>query len=138
MYEGLPFTLQLPTLDHVLHQILSLQNPRLMKADISWAFRNIPIDPRDAIKCGIKHMGQYYVDKRLVFGAVSGTMIFQRISDAVRFMLKERGVHVWNYIDNTFAAVEKEGAMEKFELLCDCMSDLGLPLNPNKVQAPNE
>ena len=106
VYEGTHFTLQLPALDHVLHQILQLENPRLIKADISRAFRNVPIDPRDAIKCGIQHEEAFYVDRRLVFGAVNGTMIFQRISDAVRFILREQGLSVWNYLDDMFAAKE--------------------------------
>ena len=93
-YEGIHFQLQLPTLDHVLNQILHLKNPRLIKADISWAFRNVPVDPGDAIKCGIAHEGHYYVDKHLVFGAMNGTMIFQRISDA---MLKCENIQVWTY-----------------------------------------
>ena len=37
-YEGIPFRLQLPTIDHVLEQISSLKNPKLVKADISRAF----------------------------------------------------------------------------------------------------
>ena len=78
------------------------------------------------------------MDKRLVFGAVNGTMIFQRISDAVRFILREQGLSVWNYIDDMFAAVENEGAAEKFNLLCDSISQLGLPLNPDKDQAPSK
>ena len=67
-YEGLEFILQLPTLDHLLQQALSLNIPKLIKVDISRAFRNVPIDPRDAVKCGIKHEGKFYLDKFLVFG----------------------------------------------------------------------
>ena len=89
-YEGREFTLQLPTLDHVLHQILQLREPKLIKADISWAFRNVPIDPGNAIKCGLEHDEQFYIDKQLVFGAVNGTMIFQRISDAIRYIYKSK------------------------------------------------
>ena len=44
-YEGQAFTLQLPSIDHVLHQILQLKKPKLIKADISRTFRNVPIDP---------------------------------------------------------------------------------------------
>ena len=45
VYEGQAFTLQSPSLDHVLQQILQLNKPKLIKADISRAFRNVPIDP---------------------------------------------------------------------------------------------
>ena len=65
-YEGEEFSLQLPTLDHVLSQILNLKNPKLVKADISRAFRNVPLDPRDAVKCGIQHRGQFYIDSHSV------------------------------------------------------------------------
>ena len=59
-----------------------------MKADISRAFRNVPGDPRDAIKCGIQHEGQYYMDKTLVFGAVKVTMIFHLQCSALHFVSK--------------------------------------------------
>ena len=59
LYEGEPFQLQLQTVDHVLDQLLQLKDPRLVKADISRAFRNVPVDPRDAIKCGVAFNGQF-------------------------------------------------------------------------------
>ena len=43
-----------------------------MKVDISRAFRNVMIDPRDAIKCGIQHKNNIFIDKAMVFGAVMG------------------------------------------------------------------
>ena len=105
-----------------------------MKADISRAFKIVPVDPHDAIKCGIQHNGKFYIDKRLVFGADNGTMIFQRISDAVWFTLAQGGLNVWNYIDDTFAAAEEKGANQKFDLMCSTITDVGLPLNPDKVE----
>ena len=60
-YEGIPFTLQLPTLDHMLAQILELNKPKLIKVDVSRAFRNVPIDPRDAIQCGFQQDGSYFI-----------------------------------------------------------------------------
>ena len=56
-------------------------------------------NPRDAIKCGIAHEGKFFVDKHLVFGAVNVTMVFQRISDASRFMLKCEKIQVYNYFN---------------------------------------
>ena len=77
------------------------------------------------------------MDMRLVFGAVNGTMLFQRCSDAIRFMLQEDGIHVWNYIDDTFTAVESVGSEEKFHTICDLITSLGLPLNADKVAPPD-
>ena len=137
-YEDVPFTLQLPTLDHLLGQITSRKDPYLIKADIARAFRNVPIDPRDAIKCGIAHKGSYFIDKNLVFGAVMGTMFFQRISSAIKFILEQENTVIWSYIDDLFAAVEGREAQDKFEKMCSTVTDLGLPLNPDKVKSPNK
>ena len=136
-YEGIDFQLQLPTLDHVLNQLLHLKAPLLVKADISRAFRNVPIDPRDAIKCGIAFDGKYCVDKFLIFGAMNGTMIFQRISDAIRYILAQENMPVWNYIDNIFAAWEEQGSGDKFKDMCKLIHDLGLLLNDKKVELPS-
>ena len=81
---------------------------------------------------------QFCVDKFLVFGAVNGTMIFQRISDAIRHMLRQDDMVVWNYIDDVFAAWEAEGSDSKFSDMCQLKSDLGLPLNPKKVEPPSD
>ena len=75
-YEGVAFTLQLLTLDHLLDQVIQLKESRLFKVDVLRAFRNMLVDLRDAIKCGFQLDNKYYVDKCLVFGAVNGTAIF--------------------------------------------------------------
>ena len=41
-YEGQDVSLKLPSLDHLVEEILRLDNPMLVKADISRAFRSIP------------------------------------------------------------------------------------------------
>ena len=89
-HEGHNFELKLPTMDHIVDQILHTNDPLLMKVDISLAFRNVMVDPRDAIKCGIQHNGQFFIDKALVFEAVMGTKIFQRISDAIAFIMIQK------------------------------------------------
>ena len=53
-YDGLPFQLKLPSLDSLLPALNCLgENARLFKIDISRAFRNVRIDPGDAIHLGI-------------------------------------------------------------------------------------
>ena len=98
--------------------------------------RNVSIDPRDAIKCGIMHGNQYFVDTCLVFGAVNGTLIFQSISDAIRHILLQEGVEVWNYIDDVFAAIEGDAADDSFHQVHTLITRLGLPLNPDKLSPP--
>ena len=109
-----------------------------MKVDISRAFRNIMIDPRDAIKCGIRHKGQYYIDKALVFGAIMGTKIFQRISDAITYIMQQKNIHIWNYIDDIFLARDSTDATVVFKDLVDLVEELGLPINKSKLTPPTQ
>ena len=52
-------------------------------------------------------------------------------------MLQEAGIQVLNYIDDTFTAVESDGSEDKFHAICDLITTLGLPLNPDKVAPHN-
>ena len=71
VYDMSHFSLNLLGLDNLLSSLRDLgQSARLFKGDISWAFRNVPMDPADAIHLGIKWQGKYYIDKHLAFGAV--------------------------------------------------------------------
>ena len=101
-------------------------------------FRNLRVDPGDAIKLGIQFGGKYYLDRSLAFGAVNGTAIFQRVTDAIRKILACRDVRVWNYIDNIFACVEEKFADEAFRKLKGLITNLGLPIKPDKVVTPSD
>ena len=137
MYDGAPFKLSLPSLDDLLPTLQSLgENARIFKVDISRAFRNVPVDPGDAIHLGMKWRDKFYVDKFLAFGAVHGTAIFQRITDFIRFILAEQGFVVFNYIDDIYACCHFNRAKDAFEALNDVIREVGLPINPQKVFAP--
>ena len=110
----------------------------VFKVDISRAFRNVLIDPADAIHLGIKWQEKFYLDKNLAFGAVHGTAIFERISNFIRFILANKGIQVWNYIDDIYACCHKDKADEAFHTLLQVINSIGLPVNPKKVFQPCE
>ena len=92
-FDDRPFSLKLPSLDHLLPDLEKWgSEARLFKLDISRAFRNVRVDPCDAIHLGINWQNKYYIDKNLAFGAVHGTAIFERISDLIRFILAKQGI----------------------------------------------
>ena len=133
-YDGAPFSLTLPNLNYLIHHIIhSKGNPKIMKTDIARAFRNVRVDPADALKLVIQHGGKFYVDKSLAFGVVHGTAIFQRISDAIRAFLKMEGIMVWNYIGDIFACAEESEEERVFNQLYQLIQALGLPINTGKV-----
>ena len=139
VYDGYPFVLTLPSLDHLIHDILNCPGrPKPIKIDISRAFRNIRVDPGDAIKLGMQFEGKYYLDRSLVFGAINSTAISPRVTDAIRKILAHRGVRVWNYIDDIFACVEADAADAAFTELQGLIMNLGLSINPDKVVTPSD
>ena len=135
-YDGQPYELTLPNLDCLLGDILKCEQPKLIKVDIVCAFRNVRIDPGDSVKLAIQHQGKFYIDKSLAFGAANGTVIFQRISDAIRRILLNEEINVWNYIDDIFACVDHTEAHRVFNRLVQLIQELGLPINLDKVVAP--
>ena len=137
-YDGVQYNLTLPNLDALIVDVAHMQNPRVFKIDIAKAFMNVRVDPGDALKLTMCHGGKYYVDRSLSFGAVHGTAIFQRITDAVRKILASENIRVYNYIDDIFACAEESVAHEAFRRLEELIGELGLPINRDKVVAPAE
>ena len=108
----------------------------LFKVDVARAFRNVRIDPGDAIHLSIRWRDQYFLDKNLAFAAVHGTAIFQRITDLVRYLMAKQGFAVHNYIDNIYAVCHRDHVNEAYETLKKILTSMGLPLNLKKVFSP--
>ena len=137
-FDGDPFTLKLPSLDHLLPDLERWgADARLFKLDISRAFRNVRVDPGDAIHLGIKWKDNYYIDKNLAFGAVHGTAIFERISNLIRYILAKQGFKVLNYIDDIYAVCHKDTAQTAYETLISVVKKIGLPINISKLFSPS-
>ena len=137
-FDGDPFTLKLPSLDQLLPDLERWgADARLFKLDISRAFRNVRVDPGDAIHLGIKWEDNYYIDKNLAFGAVHGTAIFERISNLIRYILAKQGFKVLNYIDDIYAVCHKDTAQVAYETLISVVKKIGLPINISKLFPPS-
>ena len=100
-YLGTDFILTFPTVDDIIQEVKSLgKGCHLYKVDISRAFRHVKIDPRDYDLLGLEWRNASYFDTCLPFGNRHGTQIFQRISDAVRYVMRQKGFRVLNYMDD--------------------------------------
>ena len=101
-YLDTDFILTLPTIDLITDKVRKLGKGSLLyKIDISRAFQHVKIDPRDYFLLSLRHQN-YFQDTCLPFGFRHGSRIFQRISDAIHFILKSRGYGIINYIDDIF------------------------------------
>ena len=107
----------------------------LYKIDISRAFRHIKIDPRDYFLLGLRHK-DYYLDTCLPFGFRHGSGIFQRLSDAIRFIMKSQGYDVINYIDDIIGFGTITTAKSSFETLTNLLQKLVLDISIKKLVHP--
>ena len=97
-YIGTDFTLSLPTIDHITNQVKAIgRGCQLYKVDISRAFHHIKLDPLDYDLLGLS-WHHLYVDTCVPFGSRHGSQIYQRYSDAVRFIMRKHGHKIVGYV----------------------------------------
>ena len=135
-YLGTEFVLTLLSIDMITNKVKQFGRGSLLyKIDISRAFRHVKIDPRDYFLLGLKHQ-DYYLDTCLPFGYRNGSGIFQRISDAIRFIIKSQGHDVINYIDDVIGFGTVTTAKPSFETLTTLLQKLGLDISIKKLVQP--
>ena len=106
--------------------------------DVAHAFHNLRVNLADALKLGIRWAYEFYVDLVIVFGWTHGSGSFQILSDAIAHIMDKKGVKLHCYIDEYIVVTSKSKAAEQFEMLCDLLHELGLPLNKNKLTPPSK
>ena len=99
-YLGTDFVLTYPSVHNITDEVFKLgKGCQIFKIDISRAFRHVPIDSGDLDLLGL-YWDNYFLDFSLPFGYKHGSSMFQRISDAVRSIMRQEGHSIWNYIDD--------------------------------------
>ena len=137
LIDGSKFALKLPTIDNIVAAIEEVGEGALMaKIDVARAFRNLRVDPSDALKFGIKWDNKYFLDKEIAFRWVHGTSAFQMVSDAVTYVMSKHQHKVLAYIDDYIIISSPDTAKEAFDELFQLLQDLGLPINHKKVCSP--
>ena len=126
------------TVDHLSTMVLCQgRGAFLVKADITEAYRMVPVHPCDQHLLGVQWEGNVYVDLVLSFGLRSAPSIFLAVADALQWILVQKGLKVLHYLDD-FIIVSgsyKEAAEQK-QLLIDTFKLLGIPLESSKLEGP--
>ena len=136
-YMGTDFHLTFPTIDDLTTELVKLgRGAHLYKIDVSRAFRHLPIDPFDYDLLGLYWDG-FYLDKNLPFGTRHGSQFFQRTSDTVRYVMRQGGFDVLNYIDDFLGFGVPSVAKQSFDALFDVMLNLGLTISQKKLVPPS-
>ena len=138
-FDGSEFALKLPTIENIAEDIRNTHDdPVMIKVDVARAFRNLRVDPADSLKFGIKWENVYYLDLAIAFGWVHGTSAFQLCSDAIAFIMKKHNIALHVYIDDYIAVIPRDRAQDAFQRLCDVLTELGLPMNQEKLTGPTK
>ena len=133
-YLGTDFSLHLPTIDHITDQLKLLgRGCHLYKIDISRAFRHIKVDYNIL---GLS-WHDVYVDTCNAFGSRHGFQIFQRCSDAIRFIMKKMGHKIIGYIDDYVGFGVPSDAKASFDCLYDLLQELGLTISSKTLIPPS-
>ena len=137
-YLNEPISLRLPGTD-ALQIIIRDKGPgcHLFKKDLSRAYRQLRVDPRDYSYLGFRHNGLLYFDIAPPFGLRSATMMCQRTTCAVTFMFRSLGFDCTNYIDDYGGAEIPAKSREAFDALGHLLLDLGLQSSPDKDSPPS-
>ena len=73
----------------------------LVKLDLKEAYRAIPVHPSDQRLLAVSWMGSTYIDKALPFGLRSAPKLFTALTDAMMWVLHQRGVvTALHYLDD--------------------------------------
>ena len=119
-------------MDDIVEDILSTDDPVIFKVDVPCAFRNLCVNPVDAVKFGISWNDQFCIDLSIAFCWTHMSAAFQMTSDTIAFMMKDLGCKVDAYIDDYVVVAPKSRANEFFHALASLLQDLGLPVNLDK------
>ncbi len=134
--------LQLASVDDAARIIADTgQGTLLGKVDIEQAYRNVPVHPGDRWLLGMEWKGQGFIDTALPFGLRSAPKIFCALSDALQWILQEKGVrHSVKYIDDflVFGAPGTGECARNLRCMETVCKDLGLPLAAHKREGPTE
>ena len=126
----------------VAHWIVHRQGPWfLAKADLSDAYRMVPIKKSDWKFLGMRLGQDIFVDRCLPMGAASSCAIFQRISNALAWMIKTISTTycmVFNYLDDfLFLAKSHQECQQSLTTFIDLCNKLGVPISTEKTIPPS-
>ena len=100
-FDNSKFLLKFPSIDDIVDEICrNNDDVTIAKIDVARAFRNLRVDPADALKFGIRWKDDAFIDVSDAFGWVHGSTAFQRCSDAVTFIMARHKAQMFAYIDD--------------------------------------
>ena len=95
------------------------------------------VDPGEIHMLAFNWRNHIYIDKTLPFGLRSAAYLCQRTTNMIRYLLKQRGVDIVNYIDDLGGADSPEKALFSYQVLRQTLKEIGVIENEKKACAPS-
>ena len=137
-YLGVNVDWRLPTVD-TLAQLMIKKGvgSLLFKRDLKRYYRQIFVDPSDAVKLGYYVDDMIYIDSTLPMGMTSSCYIAQRVSSIIPFIMQQRGYSAVNYIDDLGGVDSASKAELAFEELGNILAEIGILESVQKATPPS-
>ena len=131
VYLGTEYDLHYPSVDTITNSLQNLgTSAQMYKIDISRAFRHIKVDPANIDLLGIQFQDKYFLDQSVAFGFRHGSLIFQRCTDAIRYIMTQNGFpNLFNYIDDLIYTGLPSDIHSSFKFLKELLVELGLDIS---------
>ena len=97
---------------------------------------NVKVDPSDYDLLGL-HWRHSCIDMCVPFGMHHRSQIFQRPSDAVRYIMRQRGFQIIDYIDDYVGFGVPQVGRASFASLFALKNDLGLTISDKTLVPPS-
>ena len=141
------FSFQMISVDTVADHVMRTGKGALLcKVDIKHAFRLCPVHPNDWPLLGICWRGKFYVDKVLPFGLRSAPVLFNRLAEALAWLLRHnKGLKcLEHYLDDFInvsppaPVVATSTAAVHMATILEVFANLGVPIaeGADKVVGP--
>ena len=132
--------LRYPTVDDLCSiirtKVKGKKKVKVMKRDLSKAYRQLWMDPSSIEKLGFSFENQLFFDVCLSMGSKSAAYCCQRTTDSITHIFYNHGFYNVNYLDDLGAAEEEKRAQKAFECLGWILSSIGIRESVAKACAP--
>ena len=137
-YLGTAFKLHYPTIDMITQRLCDLgPGAHIYKIDLARAFRQLFVDPSDWDLLGLHWDGSYYGDCRVPFGYWNGSMFLTRFTDYIRYIMRSKGHHIVNYVDDLLGLESQGHSNQSYQFLRYLLERAGFPISLSKLAPPS-